>query len=297
MKLGIIPLLQKGFTTNPDWARRFLSMIEEAGVESVWTVEHPIMAEGYEPLYPYSEDGRAPIRPDTEMCDPLEWLAFAAGVTEKVNLGTGVLVLPLHAPIILAKRVATLDALSAGRVRLGVGIGWQREEYLSIGIPYEQRGQRIDEGIAAMRALWTETPATYHGKFYDFTKVHSNPKPVRSDGIPILIGGSSDIAARRAGRLGDGFFPHAISPEEFAKRIETMSAAAKESGRDPQKIELTFSPSSWRFGASLDLGIMKAYAALGVSRLIAVAHEAMSTDLRDIERFIKKCQDDVIARL
>jgi probable F420-dependent oxidoreductase len=297
MKLGIIPLLQKGFTTNPDWARCFLRMIEEADVESVWTVEHPIMAEGYEPLYPYSDDGRAPIRADTEMCDPLEWLAFAAGVTERVNLGTGVLILPLHAPIILAKRVATLDALSAGRVRLGVGIGWQREEYLSIGIPYEQRGQRIDDGIAAMRALWTESPATYHGKFYDFTKVHSNPKPVRNDGVPILIGGSSDIAARRAGRLGDGFFPHAISPEEFAKRIETMSAAAKESGRDPGKIELTFSPSSWKFGASLDLGIMRAYAALGVSRLIAVAHEAMSTDLRDIERFVKKCRDDVIARL
>jgi probable F420-dependent oxidoreductase len=297
MKLGIIPLMQKGFTTNPAWARPFLKMIEAAEVESVWTVEHPIMAEDYEPLYSYTEDGRPPILPDTEMCDPLEWLAFAAGVTEKVNLGTGVLLLPLHAPIILAKRVATLDALSGGRVRLGVGIGWQREEYLSIGIPYEERGRRIDDGIAAVRALWNQSPATYHGTFYDFTKVHSDPKPAQAGGVPILVGGSTDVAARRAGRLGDGFFPHAISPDEFAKRIEVMNAAAKDAGRDPAEIELTFSPTSWKFGASLDLGIMKAYADLGVSRLICVAHEAMSTDVKDIERFVKTCRDTVIARL
>jgi probable F420-dependent oxidoreductase len=296
MKFGIIPLMQRGFTTNPAWARPFLKMIEEAGVESVWTVEHPIMAEDYEPLYSYSEDGRAPVGPDTEMCDPLEWLAFAAGVTDTVRLGTGVVLLPLHAPIILAKRVATLDALSNGRVELGVGMGWQREEYQSIGIPYEERGKRLDDGIAALRSLWTESPATYHGQFYNFTRVHSDPKPARAN-VPILIGGSTEIAARRAGRIGDGFFPHAISPDDFAKRIEVMNRAAREAGRDPAKIELTFSPSSWKFGASLDLGIMKAYADLGVTRLIAVAHEAMSTEIADIERFVKKCQDEVIARL
>jgi probable F420-dependent oxidoreductase len=297
MKLGIIPLMQKGFTTNPVWARSFLQMIEAAGVESVWTVEHPIIAEDYEPLYPYSEDGRAPILSDTEMCDPLEWLAFAAGVTEKINLGTGVLLLPLHAPIILAKRVATLDALSAGRVRLGVGIGWQREEFVSVGIPYEERGKRIEEGIAAVRALWTQAPASYHGRFYNFTRVHSDPHPARPGGVPILIGGSTEIAARRAGRLGDGYFPHAISPDDFAKRIEVMNAAAREAGRDPAQVELTVSPSSWKFGASLDIGIVKAYADLGVSRVIAVAHEAMSTDLGQIERFVKKCLDEVIARV
>jgi probable F420-dependent oxidoreductase len=297
MKLGVIPLMQRGVTTNPAWARPFLKMIEAAGVESVWTVEHPIMAENYEPLYSYSEDGRAPLRPDTEMCDPLEWLAFAAGVTEKVNLGTGVMLLPLHAPVILAKRVATLDALSGGRVRLGVGMGWQREEYLSIGIPYDERGPRTDECIHALRALWTQSPASYRGKYYGFDRVHSDPKPAQAGGVPLLIGGSTDIAARRAGRLGDGYFPHAISPDDMAKRIETMRAAAREAGRNPDGIELTVSPTSWQFGASLDLGIVKAYADLGVSRVIAVAHEAMSTELADIERWVKQVQDRVIARL
>jgi len=297
MKLGIVPLMQRGFTTNPAWARPFLKMIEAAGVESVWTVEHPIVAENYEHRYSYSEDGTAPFRPETEMCDPLEWLGFAAGVTEKVKLGTGVLLLPLHAPIILAKRVATLDAVSGGRVLLGVGMGWQLEEYQTIGVPYEERGKRLDDGIAAVRALWTQSPATYDGQFYKFNRVHSDPKPAQAGGVPILIGGSTDVAARRAGRVGDGFFPHAISPDDFAKRIETMRAAAKEAGRDASKIELTVSPTAWKFGASMDLGIMKAYADLGVSRLIIGAHDALSTDLGDIERYVKKCRDEVFAKL
>jgi len=288
--------MQKGFT-RPEWARPFLKMIEAAGVESVWTVEHPIVAENYEKLYSYSDDGSAPFQPDTEMCDPLEWLGFAAGVTEHIKLGTGVLLLPLHAPIILAKRVATLDAMSGGRVLLGVGMGWQREEYQTIGVPYEERGKRLDEGIAAVRALWTESPATYHGQFYNFTRVHSDPKPTQTGGVPIVIGGSTDIAARRAGRIGDGFYPHAISPDDLALRLETMRAAAREAGRDPDQIEITVSPCAWKFGASADFGIVKAYADLGVSRIIMVTNEAMSTEVPVIERFVKKCLDEVIGRL
>jgi probable F420-dependent oxidoreductase len=296
MKLGIIPFMRKGYT-NPEWARPFLRMLEDAGVESVWTVEHPIVAENYEKLYEYSEDGTAPFAPDTEMCDPLEWLAFAAGATSRLKLGTGVLLLPLHAPIVLAKRVATLDAMSGGRVLLGVGMGWQREEYQTIGVPYEERGKRLDDGINAVRALWTQSPATYHGQFYNFTRVHSDPKPTQKGGVPILIGGSSDLAARRAGRVGDGFYPHAISPDDLAIRIETMRAAAREAGRDPDRIEISVSPAAWKFGASADLGIMKAYANVGVSRVIMMADEAMSTDPRAVERFVKKVLNEVVAKL
>jgi len=297
MKIGIMPLMQKGFTTNPAWARPFLKMIEQAGVESVWTVEHPIVAENYEPRYSYSDDGTAPFQPETEMCDPLEWLAFAAGVTEKVKLGTSVLLLPLHAPIILAKRVATLDALAGGRVLLGVGMGWQIEEYETVDVPYHERGKRLDDGINAVRALWTQSPATYQGQFYRFDRVHSDPKPAQKDGVHIIIGGSTDVAARRAGRVGNGFYPHAISPDDFAKRIETMRAAATDAARNPDEIELSVSPNAWKFGASMDYGIMKAYADLGVSRLVIGAHDALSTDLGDIERYVKKCRDDVFAKL
>jgi probable F420-dependent oxidoreductase len=298
MKLGIVPFMDKEHGTNAAFVRRFLHMVEAADVESVWTVEHPIIAEDYEPLYSYSKDGQAPFKAgETEMTDPLEWLAFAAGVTDRIKLGTAVLLLPLHAPIVLAKRVSTLDALSGGRVLLGVGMGWQKEEYQTVGVPYEERGPRLDEGIAAVRALWAQSPATHHGKFYNFDRVHSDPKPFRPTGVPILIGGSTEFAARRAGRLGDGFFPHAISPDDFAKRVVTMRAAAKEAGRNPDAIELSVSPSMWKWGASMDRGIMKAYADVGVRRFVLAPQEAGSAELPDLERFIKRCQNEILARL
>jgi probable F420-dependent oxidoreductase len=229
------------------------------------------------------------------MCDPLEWLAFAAGVSETLKLGTGVLLLPLHAPIILAKRVATLDALSGGRMLLGVGMGWQREEYQTIGVPYEQRGGRLDDGIAAVRALWTQSPASYHGKYYDFDRVFSDPKPTQAGGVPILIGGSTEFAARRAGRLGDGFFPHAISPDDFAARLETLRAAAKEAGRDPAVIELSVSPSAWKPDAWSDKAVLKAYADLGVTRFVCSAGQAGGDDMAVVESYVKARLEDTAA--
>ncbi len=297
MKIGILPLFNKGFIDNGAWCKAFLRKIDTIGVESVWTVEHPIVAEDYEHLYSYSEDGKAPFTPDTVMPDPLEWLGMAAGCTENVKLGTGVLLMPLHTPIILAKRVATLDAVSGGRVLLGVGIGWQKEEFAAVNVPYNERGRRFDEGIDACRALWRDSPATYNGKYYQFNRVHSDPKPANPNLVPLIIGGSTEVAARRAGRTGDGFFPHAISPDDFAKLIEVMNASAKEHGRDPSKIELSVSPTAWKFGASLDLGIVRAYADLGVSRIIVGAFEAGGTEPADIERFVKRVQDEVVARL
>jgi probable F420-dependent oxidoreductase len=294
-KLGIMPFMGGGVGCNAEFQRRYLRMVEDAGVESIWTVEHPIVAENYEKRYSYSADGHAPFQNDTEMTDPLEWLAFAAGCTDKIKLGTGVFLLPLHAPIVAAKRVATLDALANGRVLLGVGMGWQIEEYTSIGVPYEERGPRLDEGIAAIRSIWTESPSTFKGKFYNWDRVYSYPKPANNP-VPIIIGGSTDLAAKRAGRVGDGFFPHAISPDDFGKRVEVMKKAAKDAGRDPGKIELSVSPPMYKWGASLDIGVLKAYADVGVTRFQAVPHEAGSAELPDIERFIKKCLD-LLAKL
>jgi probable F420-dependent oxidoreductase len=292
MKLGVIPTTRQGVMTNPAWVRAFVKTVEAAGLESLWTVEHPIVAENYERLYSYSADGSAPFNPETEMCDPLEWLAFAAGVSETLKLGTGVLLLPLHAPIILAKRAATLDALSGGRLILGVGMGWQREEYQTIGVPYEERGGRLDDGIAAVRALWTQSPATYHGKYYDFERVFSDPKPAQAAGVPIVIGGSTAFAARRAGRIGDGFFPHAISPDDFAARLETMRAAAKEAGRDPAAIELSVSPAAWEPDAWSERAVLRAYADLGVSRFVCSAGQAGGDDMTTVEAYLKARLED-----
>lgn len=297
MKLGYIPPMTKSVTLDRDYVIRLVEMLEAQGVESVWTVEHVVMAKQYEPLYPYSKDGMAPTAPDTLMPDPLEWHAFAAARTDRINLGTSVVVASQHSAAILAKRVATLDALSGGRVRLGVGIGWQREEYHACGVPYRDRGRRLDETIEAMRVLWREEWATYHGKHVDFEDVHMDAKPFRKEGVPILIGGSTEVAARRAGRLGDGWYPYVISPEDFGKGVETIRQTARAAGRDPGAIELTIWPASFDFTKTFDLAFVKAYADRGARRVVISQGESMTTDIAGQRDFIRRYQDEILAKL
>src|SRR5205823_1109354 len=157
---------------------------EAAGFESLWTVEHVVVPAGYQSTYPYAEDGRMPGPENLPIPDPLIWLSFVAAVTETIRLGTGILILPQRNPIVVAKEIATLDHLSGGRVELGVGAGWLEEEFDAIGVPFEDRGRRLDEHIEALRALWTGDPATFDGDLVQFGAVHSNPKP---DQHPIPI--------------------------------------------------------------------------------------------------------------
>jgi len=297
MKLGYIPPMTKSVTLDRKYVIGLVEMLEEQGVESVWTVEHVIMARNYEPLYPYSKDGMAPTAPDTLMPDPLEWHAFAAARSERINLGTSVVIASQHSAAILAKRVATLDALSGGRVRLGVGIGWQREEYQAVGVPYSDRGRRLDETIEAMRVLWRDEWATYHGKHVNFENVHMDTKPFRKEGVPILIGGSTEVAARRAGRLGDGWYPYVISPEDFGKGVETIRESAKAAGRDPSKVELSIWPASFDFTKTFDVPFVKAYADRGAHRVVVSQGESMTLDLQAQRDFIRKYQDQVLSKL
>jgi probable F420-dependent oxidoreductase len=297
LKLGLIPPMIRGRTADPGWVSALLAMVEGAGVESIWGVEHVIVAEDYQPLYPYSADGRMPGDGQTVMPDPLEWLSFAAAKTTRLALGTSVIVASQHSAAILAKRAATLDALSGGRFMLGVGLGWQKEEYEAIGVPYRDRGRRLDECIEAMRVLWTQHPATYRGRHVRFERVHCNMDIVRPGGPPILIGGSTSFAARRAGRLGDGFFPYVISPEDFAVRIGEIRAAAREAGRDPAKIELTVWPGSWDFKRTFDVGLVRAFAQQGASRLIVSGLEGGSAELPAMRDFIARYQHEVIGKL
>ncbi|MBB83275.1 MAG: LLM class F420-dependent oxidoreductase [Deltaproteobacteria bacterium] len=295
--LGYIPPMTKGITDNPAYVISLVEMLEEEGIESIWTVEHVIMADQYEPLYPYSEDGKAPTAPDTLMPDPLEWLAFAAARTEKLRLGTAVVIASQHSAAILAKRVATLDALSQGRVRLGVGIGWQREEYDAIGVPYRDRGRRLDETIEAMRTLWHEDFATYQGKHVSFENVHMDAKPANGETVPILIGGSSEFAARRAGRLGDGWYPYVISPEAFAEGVETIARTANDAGRDPADVELTIWPASFDFTRTMDVPFVQSYVDAGASRVMISQGESQAVDLEGQRGFIRRYQDEVLAKL
>ena len=151
---------------------------------------------------------------------------------------TGVLVVPQRNPLVFAKEVATLDYLSRGRISLGIGVGWLREEFAALGVPFEGRGRRTDEAIAIMRALWSDDDVTFQGEFAQFRGVNCNPKPVHGR-VPILVGGHSEQAARRAGRLGDGFFPATGTQGPIQPLIDLMRQTAEAAGRNPADIELT----------------------------------------------------------
>jgi probable F420-dependent oxidoreductase len=210
---------------------------EAAGFESLWGGEHVVLPTTIESRYPYTADGKIPAVPDTPIPDPLIWLAFAAAAAPTMRLGTCILIVPQRNPLVLAKELATLDRLSGGRLELGLGIGWLREEFDALGVPWEQRGARTDEYVAAMRALWSGPHAEFHGRFVDFPPVTCSPRPVQ-ERIPILVGGDTDAAIRRAVRLADGYFPGEGDLDRLATLIERVRVAAEQAGRDPASIEI-----------------------------------------------------------
>ena len=211
---------------------------EEVGFHSIWAVEHAVVPLEYASTYPYDDGGRL-FKGASQLAhsDPLIWLAFAAAATTKIRLATGILILPQRNPLIAAKEIASLDRLSNGRLDLGIGVGWLREEFEALGVPFEARGARTDEYLRALNVLWSETEAEFHGNFVDFAPVYCQPKPTQQP-IPILVGGHSDRAAQRAGELGDVFFP-AERPIETLVSLHSLARQhAEKSGRDPSKIEL-----------------------------------------------------------
>tara|TARA_B110000263_G_scaffold109146_1_gene95449 strand:+ start:9403 stop:10254 length:852 start_codon:yes stop_codon:yes gene_type:complete len=211
---------------------------EEVGFHSIWAVEHAVVPLEYASTYPYDDGGRLfKGASQLDISDPLIWLAFAAAVTTKIRLATGILILPQRNPLIAAKEIASLDRLSNGRIDLGIGVGWLREEFDALGVPFEKRGARTDEYLRAIRVLWSETEAEYHGEFVDFAPVYCQPKPTQSS-IPILVGGHSDRAARRAGELGDVFFPAERPVETLVALHSAAKQYAEDAGRDPSSIEL-----------------------------------------------------------
>ncbi|HVF75826.1 MAG TPA: LLM class F420-dependent oxidoreductase [Acidimicrobiales bacterium] len=287
MKFGMI-FANAGPAAQPDHAAALGQIAEEAGLESLWTVEHAVVPAGYESQYPYSRDGRMPGGEDTPIPDPVVWLAFVAAHTTRITLGTGILILPQRNPVVLAKEAATLDVLCGGRLILGVGVGWLREEFDALGVPFEERGARTDEGIQALRALWTQQEPTFEGRFSSFSRAKSFPKPVRPGGVPIAVGGHSEAAARRAGRLGDGFFPAGRDPEKVPGLIKVMRAAAEEAGRDPDAIEITTS-----MAGSTDIDAIRRLEDLGVSRIVV---PPLGFDVETLRTQVARFADEVIAK-
>jgi probable F420-dependent oxidoreductase len=258
MKFGIL-FANVGPYVQPDMAAALGRIAEEHGIESVWTVEHVVVPAGYQSQYPYSSSGRMPGPEESPIPDPLIWLTWVGAATTSLRLATGILILPQRNPPILAKELATLDVLSSGRVELGVGVGWLREEFDALGVPFEERGARTDEYIEALRCLWREDEPCFEGRYVTFDRAKCYPKPVQ-DPIPIHVGGHTPAAARRAGRLGDGFFPGRTSDDDLRSLLDTMRTSAKDAGRDPDTIEVTA-------GGVMDADGIGRFADLGVDRV------------------------------
>jgi probable F420-dependent oxidoreductase len=272
----------------PDHASNLARTAEACGFESLWTVEHVVVPAGYQSPYPYANSGKMPGPEESAIPDPLVWLSYVAAVTQRIRLATGIIILPQRHPAYLAKELATLDQLSGGRVTLGVGIGWLREEFEAIGIPFEERAARTDEICAALRTLWKPGGAQpFEGKFHRWAPVHSNPKPVQPGGPPIVVGGHTKAAARRAARVGDGWFPVRYDEAAFAGLMDELRGECARLGRDPRQVEITTGfPKT-------DLDAVKRAQDLGISRLV-IAPPAFDPD--GVRRGLEKFASEVIAR-
>ncbi|MEU6580547.1 LLM class F420-dependent oxidoreductase [Nocardia sp. NPDC046763] len=224
---------------DPGWIAGFAQHAEACGFESLVAIEHTVVIGGYRSTYPYDSSGKMELGDDCPIPDPLDLLAFLAGRTSRIGLATGVLVLPNHHPVVLAKRAATVDALSGGRLRLCVGMGWMAEEIQACGVDFDSRGRRADEQLEVLDKLWSAGPADHSGEFFAFEKAFSYPKPARADGIPLHFGGHSMAAARRAGRYGAGLQPLGVSGDRLHRLVDAMHAEAESCGRDPRRLELT----------------------------------------------------------
>ncbi len=257
MKFGI-RYCNTGRYTDPGRAVELVQAAEAVGFESAWTVEHTVIPRGYQSAYPYTSDGRLPGgEGDFVLPDPQIWMAWVAAHTTRIKLATGILILPQHNPVICAKQVATLDSMSRGRVLLGVGVGWLKEEFEALGVPFADRGARTEDYIHALRALWTMDCPTYEGRFVSFKEAYMRPKPANGT-VPIIIGGHSKAAAMRAGRVADGFFPARGASPELLALVRSSAIAA---GRDPASVEITASMPD-------DPDQLPAMAAAGIGRVL-----------------------------
>jgi probable F420-dependent oxidoreductase len=279
VQFAIIPPVRSNVTADPVWMTGFAQHAEALGFESIVVVEHAVVIGGYDERYPYSTSGRMPLPNDCIVPDPIDLLTYLAAVTTTLRLATGVLILPEHHPVVMAKRLATLDRLSGGRARMCIGVGWMREELEACGIDFSTRGRRTDECMDVLRTLWSpedEDGLSFEGEFFRFDHAHSNPKPVQTGGVPLHVGGHSDAAARRAGRRGDGFQPLGLRGEELAAKVAVMRQAAEEAGRDPDSLELALGGAL----ASTTPETVEEAAAAGAVRL--VVSPSQSTDLDQV---------------
>jgi probable F420-dependent oxidoreductase len=286
MKFGI-SFATAGPFANPDLFESLVLIAEEVGMESIWSVEHVVLPQGFKSKYPYNKDGSFPGGEKASIPDPIVALSYAAALTKNLRLATGIMILPQRNPLYVAKEWASLDVLSRGRAMMGIGIGWLKEEMETVGIPFNERAARTEESAQAIRSLWKDEPEAFNGKYYSWGPQNSNPKPVQKPGVPIIVGGNVEGAARRAARVGDGFYPASGSLKTLPGLLDAMRDECQKLGRDPDEIELTVA------GGNLDPGRVRQYQDIGVSRMMI---NPPARDAEGLKRGLNEFAESVIAK-
>ena len=280
MQLGVFGV-NSGVTFGPEVTLRLARRCEELGYESWWAGEHVVL--------PSPRVPPAPMEPTDPILDPFVHLAFVAAATQRLLLGTGIVILPQRHPLVLAKQIASLDVLSGGRFLLGVGVGYLGPELEAIGVPMSERASRTDDHLAAMRALWYgEAPVAFDGPHTRFAGLDAHPRPTRR--VPVVVGGGTPGAHRRAVEQGDGWYGFFMSPDAAAKQVEGLRAAAERFDRPAElgRLEVSITPAG-----PVTAETLRAYEDVGVYRLIVYAVGARDSDA--VERFLAEQAEVVLA--
>lgn len=256
MKIGYFGI-NNGPVATGEAIVRILRCLEDAGFESAWTGEHLVLSD--------PQQSPSPLPPDYPILDTIATLAFAAAHTTRLKLGTGIILLAQRNPVVLAKELSSIDVLANGRLLFGVGVGYVRREFDVLGVPYHERGARVDEYIQAMRALWTQAQPEFQGQFIHVSGVQQKPSPIQAPHPPIIIGGMSCAAYRRAIALGDGWFGFNLKEDDVAASIRGLQAAAAAAGTLErfERLEISITPRG-----AIDPDRVRRFADMGVSRLV-----------------------------
>jgi probable F420-dependent oxidoreductase len=272
--------------SHPENLVRVARVAEAAGYDSVWTGEHVVLPD---PQVPPS-----PVAPEGRMLDPAVALTFAAAHTTRVKLGTGIIILPQRNPLVLAKELASVDVVSGGRLIFGVGVGYLRPEFDALGISMDDRGTKTLEYIEAMRAIWANDKASYQGTYVNFDGVSANPKPVQGGGPPVVMGGHTPAAWRKAVTHCQGWYGFALDVEQVAKNLEGLRRAAERYERPAGlgKLEITVTPRG-----RIDVESVQRFAEAGVDRLVLTGPRGTADDVEALVAYVEQVGSDVIANL
>ena len=283
LKLGLFSMTT-GPCSYPEGAARVARAAEAAGFESLWGGEHVVLPDPQAPP--------SPLAPGDRIVDPIVALTFLAAHTTRIRLGTGIIILPQRNPLVLAKELATLDVLSNGRLIFGVGVGYLEPEFRALGAPFAERGRVTDEYLAAMRAIWTEAAPVHRGRFAAFEGVQAHPRPVQTPTPPIVIGGHTPAAFRRAVQHGHGWYGFALDTAATTRCLEGLRAAAASVSRPPElpPLEISVSPRG-----RIDRAAARAFADLGVHRLVIIPPR--SADTAGLEQFVGAIATDLIGHV